>query len=169
MIRREPLIRHADTVHKSNQKRISVILRNRRREIMAFVNELINEEDKQKIDWTKFKAWTYSKPHRPWKWTIDRERDVFLVGLIGRGRENDHPEVYALSWKGNVIRFEAESEGKGYFASGVDMFWKIFNIYIPPYLEGQRQEILSTIKEAIDAYGATYKREQVKSVHIEIN
>jgi len=135
---------------------------------MAFVNELISEEDKQKIDWSKFKAWPSSKPHRPWKWTIDRERDVFLIGLVGRGREDDHPEVYALSWKGDVIRFEAESGGKGMFTTGVDMFWKIFNIYIPSHLERQRQEIIETLKEAIDAHGATYKREQVKSVYIDI-
>ena len=52
---------------------------------MAFVNELISEEDKQKIDWSKFIAWPFSKPHRPWKWTIDRERDVFLYLWNNRG------------------------------------------------------------------------------------
>jgi hypothetical protein len=134
---------------------------------MAFVNELISEEDKQKIDWTKFKAWPFSDSHRPWKWTVDRERDVFLVMLCGRGREGEHPEVYALSWKGHFIRFEAESGGKGMFSTGVDMFWKIIKIDIPEKLKHRREEILEILKEAIDAHGSVYEREQIKSVHIE--
>jgi hypothetical protein len=88
---------------------------------MAFVNELISDADKQRIDWTNFKAWSYSDPHRPWKWTIDRECDVFLVMLAGRGREGEHPQIYALSWHGVVICFEAESGGEGTFATGVEM------------------------------------------------
>lgn len=135
---------------------------------MAFVNELISDEDKQKIDWTKFKAWSFSNPHRPWKWTIDRERDVFLVALEGRGPDGERPETYALYWKGDVIRFEAERDGKGMFATGIDMFWKIFNACLPQQLEPQRQEILTVLREAIDAHGSIYEREQVKSVHIEI-
>jgi len=136
---------------------------------MAFVNELISEEDKQKIDWTKFKAYPYSNPHSPWKWTVDKDRDVFLVMLCGQGREEEHPEVYALSWKGVIIRFEAERDCKGMFVSGVDMFWHIFNIEVPLHFEDQRQEILGVLKEAIDAHGSVYKREQVKSVHIDID
>ncbi|HSD40080.1 MAG TPA: hypothetical protein VLC92_21450 [Rhodocyclaceae bacterium] len=134
---------------------------------MAFVNELIGEEDKKKIDWTEFKWWERSDPHRPWKWTIDRERDVFLVGLVNRGRDGDHPEIYALSWKGGVIRFSAESGGQGMFTTGVDMFWKVFDIEIPSHLEIQRQEILSVLVEAIDAHGSVYDRSHVKSVHVD--
>jgi hypothetical protein len=135
---------------------------------MTFINELIPEEDKQKIDWTQFKAWQFSKPHRPWKWTIDRDRDIFLVGLEGRGPDGERPETYALSWKGVVIRFEAERHSDSMATTNFDLFWKIFNIYIPPHLEGQYLEILDTLKEAIDAHGSTYKRDQVKSVHIDI-
>lgn len=135
---------------------------------MAFVNELISEEDKQKIDWTQFKAWPFSQPYRPWKWTIDRMQDVFLVALEGRGPEGERPETYALYWHGDVIRLEAERNGKGMFANGVDMFWRLFNINIPQHLKQQRQEILTALREAIDAHGSIYEREQVKSVHIEI-
>lgn len=135
---------------------------------MAFVNELISDEDKKRIDWSKFKAWPHSDSHQPWKWTIDKQLNVFLVMLGGRGREEEHPETYALSWKGDVIRFEAERDGKDTFGTGVDMSWKIFHIAIPPNLEEQRQEILGVLREAIDAHGSIYKREQVKSVRIEI-
>jgi hypothetical protein len=135
---------------------------------MAFVNELINNEDKQRIDWGKFRAWSFSDPHLPWKWTIDKGRDVFLVMLGGRGREGEHPETYALSWKGEVIRFEAERDGKGMLTTGVAMSWRIFNISIPQHLDRQRDEILIVLREAIASHGSVYDRERVASVHIEI-
>lgn len=137
---------------------------------MAFINELIPEADKARIDWSKFKAYPFSDSHRPWKWTVDRERDVFLVALdqVGHDDTGTRPDVYALCWKGEVIRFEAQSSSKGVFATGVDMHWKISNIDIPQHLENRRQEILTVLREAIDAHGATYKREPVKVVHIDI-
>lgn len=134
---------------------------------MEFVNEIISEEEKRRIDWTQFKWWPSSDPHRPWKWTIDRDRDAFLVMLVGRGRDGDHPEIYAFYWKGDVIRFEAESDGKGMFATGVDMFWKVSNIEIPLHLQKQQEEILIALRAAIDAHGSIYDRENVKSVHVE--
>ncbi len=135
---------------------------------MTFVNEIIPEDDKIKIDWGHFRWSQWSEPHRPWKWTIDRGRDVFLVMLVGQGREGDHPEVYALSWKGDVIRFKAERDAKGMFETGVDMFWKVFDIEMPIHLEAIRAEIYSVLREAIDAHGSIYKREHVKSVSIVI-
>lgn len=135
---------------------------------MTFVNELISDEDKKNIDWTKFKAWPFSEPHRPWKWTIDKNRDVFLVALEGRGRESERPETYALYWKGVVIRIEAERDGKGAFSTGIDMYWNVLNIEIPMSLKRQNQEILTTLKESLDAHGSIYEREQVRSVYIQI-
>jgi hypothetical protein len=135
---------------------------------MPFINELIPEEDKAKIDWTKFKAWPFSKPLDPSKWTIDHESNVFLVRLAGRGPYGERPVTYALCWKGEVIRFEAEETGKGEFKTGVDMFWRIYNVGIPSYLREKQEKILSALKEAIDAHGSIYDREHVKSVHIEI-
>jgi hypothetical protein len=136
---------------------------------MSFVNELISEKDKKKIDWSKFKAWPFSQPHHPWKWTIDRVRDVFLVALEGRGPDGDRPETYAFSWKNEVIRFEASINSGNEIASDFDLFWCIYKIKIPPHLASKHDEILNDLKEAIDAYGMTYKREHIKSVHIEID
>jgi hypothetical protein len=138
---------------------------------MAFINELISDVDKARIDWSKFKAYSYSDSHRPWKWTIDRERDVFLVGLALDGYDDTgtRPDIYILYWKGDIIRVEARSNSKGGFETGVDMHWKISKIDIPSHLEHLRQEIVMVLREAIDAHGLTYKREPVKFVRIDIN
>jgi hypothetical protein len=135
---------------------------------MAFVNEIIPEADKQRIDWSKFKAYSYSKPHNPWKWTIDRQRNIFLIVLsqVGFDDTGTRPDVYAFFWKEIVIRFEAITDGNGRFDTGVDMYWTISNIEIPFEFESGREEIINTLREAIDSYGATYKRDVVKSVHI---
>lgn len=135
---------------------------------MPFINELIPEADKARIDWSKFRAWPFSDPHDPWKWTIDRENDVFFIGLE-TGRWSEHqPSTFALSWKGHVVRIEAEDRGVGEFTTGVDMFWTISKVEIPPELRTHKEEVLDILRKAVDAYGSTYRREQVKSVHIDI-
>jgi hypothetical protein len=75
---------------------------NRQEKIMAFINELISDEDKKKIDWTKFKAWPFTPSITPWKWTIDRERDVFLYHSEGVGQMEN-------------VRTSTDCGGKGYY------------------------------------------------------
>jgi hypothetical protein len=133
---------------------------------MTFVNEEISGEDKAKYDWSKFKAWDFSRPLRPWKWTIDREKDVFFVGLEGQGPDGERPETYALYWKGNVIRIEAYCTGEGKISAGVDLFWEIQKIYLPPEIQIYHEEIINDLKNAIDMYGAIYDRDVVKSVKV---
>lgn len=84
---------------------------------MAFVNELIPDTEKQHIDWTKFKAWSYSPPYRPWKWAVDRQRNDFLVRLANLVYDDTgtRPEVFALSWQMPVWRWDKENERRGEF------------------------------------------------------
>jgi hypothetical protein len=119
---------------------------------MTFVNELISEEDKAKYDWSKFKAWDFSWPLRPWKWTIDREKDVFFVGLEGQGRESERPEV------------EITGHLNGKFWD--EIYWKILRMSIPVEIEMNRDEIILDLREAIDAYGRFHDRSDIKSVKI---
>jgi hypothetical protein len=135
---------------------------------MSFVNEIIGEEDKSKIDWTKFKAWPFSQPHKPWKWTIDKERNAFLVSLEGCGPYGERPEVFVLCWRKEIIRFEAEIHSDSEAATGFDLFWIIRNLGIPDSLKLKREEIIDDLKEAIEAYGVNYRRERVGAVHVEI-
>lgn len=135
---------------------------------MAFINERIPESDKARIDWSKFKAWSFSKPSHPSWWTIDREKDVFLVMLEGRGPDGERPEVYALYWKGDVIRFEADVSGQGTGKFWETVFWRLQAVDIPASLKKSTEEILNDLKATIDAHGRLFDREHIKSVHIEI-
>ena len=71
---------------------------------MAFVNEEIPEAEKPKADPTvmSIQGWRGSIDSR---WTIDRERNIFMVGIGGGGPER--PLLYALSLSGEIVRFRA--------------------------------------------------------------
>ena len=135
---------------------------------MAFVNELINEEDKKKIDWAKFKAWSFSIGETPVRWTIDHDKNIFLVFLGGPGRERERPEVYALCIQAEVVRIEAEIVTKGSSSNGSDVLWRILKIEIPLALNEKRSEILLIIEAAIHAHGYLFRINPINSVRIEI-
>ena len=135
---------------------------------MAFVNELISENDKQKFDWNKFKAWPFSKPHRPWKWMVDHERDVFLIPLAQSGYDdiNTRSDLFVLYWKKEVIRVEARVIESGKGKSLDKSIWKASIIDIPIHLQKERNEIIKTLKEAFCAHGWLFDIDHVKTVHM---
>ena len=135
---------------------------------MAFVNELITEvKDKVLFDSFNFKNPLSDKPLRYWKWTIDRERDAFVVGLGGQGYYNSEiPMFYALVLGKNLILLETYSEEHGMYNSGVDVRWKISKITAPETLKQDQQIIMDLIKDAFDAMGAG-RRDCVKSVNFD--
>ncbi|MBU3104522.1 hypothetical protein [Clostridium gasigenes] len=63
---------------------------------MSFVNERILEADKEKFNYFNFKNSVTDEHLEPWKWTIDRERNIFLVGLGGQGYEHSEIPVFLL-------------------------------------------------------------------------
>ena len=89
---------------------------------MAFVNEKITaEEDKALFNSFNFKNGVTDQPLKPWKWTIDRERSIFLVGLGGQGYEHSEiPEFFALVLKKDVIIIETFSGGSGDIEVGIE-------------------------------------------------
>ena len=125
---------------------------------MTFVNELIPEEQKDKFDPEVFKLNLAYPPMRPYRWTIDREREIFLikVGAHGYGGGQGDgfipPVFYTLSWKGQVIKFDVRIWSTGKFIDGdLDLNWEIFNIKLPPSLENKQAEVFELIQEAIRA------------------
>ncbi|HOQ01253.1 MAG TPA: hypothetical protein PK604_10620 [Acetivibrio clariflavus] len=83
---------------------------------MAFINEKISEADKEIFNSYGFKSVFTNDPIEPWEWTIDRERDIFLVALEGRGYyDSEIPLFYALVWQKRVIKIEAYRKSIGDF------------------------------------------------------
>lgn len=132
---------------------------------MAFINEEISAEDKRKINLEKIKNIAgISKASELWLWTIDRERDVFLLYLLGG--DTKRPACYALILKDEIVTFNANLKGDGNRKTGVKVFWKVFNLRISQTLEVQREEIKQLICEALDTYGFG-KRDSVIDVNVE--
>lgn len=116
---------------------------------MAFVFEELCEADKARYEWSIFKGWIGHLPYPPLWWSIDRERDIFFIWVQGAPHETEEFPIYALYWKGEVIRIEAQSGGIGKLEEGVDTTWTIRKIYLPTSLISMRSEIIQALKEAI--------------------
>lgn len=130
---------------------------------MTFVNEIIPDQEKLKID---FPVQTLSDGTMPtlWKWSIDRDKGAVLIhtGSSGGGYEGtQETQHYVLKWEESLIRFSGDasldSESK-------TVTWKIHRLVIPLHLISRQAEILTLIKEGLDAIGWLYRRSRVNSV-----
>src|SRR3982750_4496983 len=85
-------------------------------------------------------------------WTIDRERNVFLVWTRG-GTEDDQSSVqFALWWNGEVVEIDTEREAIGKFKEHVDITWKLRYLRIPASLQAPREEVILVLKEALTEF-----------------
>lgn len=123
---------------------------------MAFVNEAIPAEQKAKFDLNVFRD-----PHVPGRpistsrWTIDRERNAFIVRLGGggpwEGGDAPKPRQYlALVWKDGVIKFEALVSAEGALSNWSSR-WEVLAVDIPPTFQSQRDMIFEFIREGLEA------------------
>jgi hypothetical protein len=144
-----------------------------RRRIMAFVNEKFPLSEKARID-----ELVASRPPlvrapglMSW-WTVDRERDVFLV-LIGKegGMPEGTPEIqhYVLSWRGNLVHFAGDSKHNCNPKNGLMISWRIHRLNIPLSLNEKKEEVRQLICEALDALGWLYNRNRVESINVEFD
>ena len=144
---------------------------------MAFVSELVPEEQKTKFDQKVFHSpWTPTQALEPYKWVIDRERDVFVIRLGGdppwEGGNAPKPKLYlALSWKGEVIKFEAVYEESGRVRDGNAVGnWDVVGVHIPKAFVEHRSMVLELIQEGLDAMGdGLCLRERLSKVNIHFN
>ena len=125
---------------------------------MAFVYEEIREEDKEWVDFGRFKGlWLPpSGTYRFSSWTVDRERMMGLVGVQSIGRLSEDPyitEAKGFFYKGSYIDFtilydEIHDESSNQSIS----HWYNPDFSFPPELNVQESQIKNFIKEAIAAY-----------------
>lgn len=135
---------------------------------MAFVNELIPEAEKEKFT---FPVDTRAGGYKPtlWKWTVDRNRDVFLVHThtLGGGAEGtQETQSFVLSWKGDLIHFDGDPNVSGTKETGQVLSWRVHNLVIPSLLQNKPGEVTQLIREALDTMGLLYKRERVATVEV---
>ena len=121
---------------------------------MTFVNEYIPEKDKKKYDITDdsnfYLAGTSS-------WTVDREREMFLMHRAGGGPESPEGEMYcAFFWRGHLLNVHIKSLGNGGDIPGGHGWTKnkilgIGGIDLTPEIKA---EILADLKLAFEGSGA---------------
>lgn len=136
---------------------------------MAFVNELIPEAEKAKFTFpVSISPFDGSKPTL-WKWTIDRERDAYLVvtDVKGGGYSGTQPDYYyVLCWKGEQIFFAARKQMSGSKEDGFVLTWQMHRLEIPPQLQGREDEVIRLIQEALDERGEFCDRAGLAAVNV---
>jgi hypothetical protein len=139
--------------------------------IMAFVNELIPEEQKDKFPFPVYIGYGGSKPTL-YKWTIDRQRNAYLVLVNGEGGGYEGTPVtkhFVLNWDGNLISLSADPLGTSKVTSGVVMSWRIRHLVIPPALQSKKEEVIALIREAFSAMGDIYDGEKYVTVNVDFD
>lgn len=125
--------------------------------IMAFVNEAIPEQDKQKVNAlvnyqaiSAIQRWG-SQFNMPAWWTIDRERDVYLLNLSAGGPPDSGEMPFSvLVVEEQIVFFNVVLKGEGNSTIGLNWQKEIYNLHIPQALESRREEIKQLIREALE-------------------
>lgn len=122
---------------------------------MAFVNEHIPGTDYDKYDLRRIIG--EQNPFEPGymfarDWTIDREKNVFLV-MIWTHREAEF-DGWVFYWKGEWIFFEMRLNGIGKNAAG-GFDWVgylVKGLDLPMSLAPVQQEVICTFEQALSVY-----------------
>ena len=118
---------------------------------MAFVNEYISDEDWQvygieAVDQNFVIGGTHSR-----QWTIDRARDTYLR-VVTRGREEvAHQSTWTLYWHGELIVVDLLLVATSISSdrqSGSARY-QLRRLRLPPYLDEQRDEVMSDLRKAL--------------------
>jgi hypothetical protein len=154
---------------------------------MAFVNEFVAEEDNKKYavdellaEFNRFN-WRHGRPpgFSP-AWTIDRERDIYLilvksieeVGPSGRPEPTGKAN-WILSWQGRRAQFTIErvwAAGSTDFAdSPFRVVWSLKWSDTSEVPDVPREQLVACLKEALTAYGHSGVKGQVANTTVSFN
>lgn len=140
--------------------------------MMGFVNEKYPETEKQRIAELVEKRPPLSNPQSPTKWTVDHDRNAFLVvvGSEGGGYEGTQTTLhFILQWRGDDIHLSASPLGVSNVEGGVVMSWKIDKLRIPPALIRQESEIVALLRDAFRVLGDVYDGDEYVAVNLDFN
>ena len=135
---------------------------------MAFINERIPEEEKEKFNFEVFTDPDGEKPTL-YKWTVDRERNAFLVliNVVGGGASGtQETEHFVLIWNQHIVRFSADPIPSGSKKDGYSLSWRVHQVEIPQSVKDMKADILSLIRDSLDTKGLFYRRDFLTSVNV---
>jgi hypothetical protein len=121
---------------------------------MAFINEYIPAEDKKKYNITEDSNFYLAGIS---SWTVDREREMFLMHRAGGGPESAEGELHwAFFWRGHLLSIHIKSlENGGDIPGGHG--WtkkKVLGITGIDLTPETKAEILADLKLAFEGHGA---------------
>lgn len=138
---------------------------------MTFINELIPEAEKEKFTFPVSTRADGSKPTL-WKWTIDRERNAFLVLINAEGGGYEGTPLtkhFVLSWNRHLVSLSADPLGTSRVETGVVMSWRVHRLNLPTSLQDRQEDVIRLIREAFSTRGDIYDGEQYAAVNVEFD
>jgi len=121
---------------------------------MSFKNEKIPDQDRKRlssiITFEKISAIAHGVPKfsDPSRWTIDHDRDTYLISLVGGGREQLPYYVFGIG--DQVVVFNEDDKSKGDDTVGNKVHLEVHDLRIPSSLESRREEIKQLISEGLE-------------------
>lgn len=118
---------------------------------MAFVTELISTEDQQLVGLEQMRD-PIGRTLRPYKWTVDRGREMFLLQTYRGGEDAHHLIWFIFSVKG--VRLSLQLSCKTYLKEGKEFYpWELAQpIDFTNSLQMPREKITEAIKEALASF-----------------
>ena len=145
---------------------------------MGFVNEYASDDDVEKYGlkeiWDKYhpnRKGEYFAGYKP-TFTIDRERDVFLMVLGQGSAEYGNRTMFLLWWSGSDIRIDLELARGSSGKLNEDPFYRYWDLAykkIPKAFEPMENEVLGTFKDAIRSYGYRGMAKQIPNTIVKFN
>lgn len=127
---------------------------------MAFINEFVPEEDIKKYKlreiWDSYHPFTKDDLNKNFRhsWTIDREKDVFVIPAIVGREELSNQTIWVVGWKGQELSATLNQYGKIDLKGGpCEKRWELVRIRKPAGCVVPDEEIVSVLKEALTTYG----------------
>jgi len=125
---------------------------------MPFIYKEMSLSDRKKVQAIQLPEYTIFFKLNPSEWIIDKDEDIYLVYLTctdGTHASKDFVQTitFLLTWKGNpiVVRMADKFNGK-------IMTYAILEINIPKELDGNINEIINSLRDAL----VIYSRRQVE-------
>lgn len=140
---------------------------------MAFVNEYISDLDVKKYDidklWLKHRPWDRKKGRDPgigpYQWTVDKNRDVFLMYFPGRSMPDMIIEdQWAMYWKGKALTLDLKLNRDESSMKLADRPFRIvyeFAIDKTQVPLEEAAELVEILKEALTVFGYDGPRKQI--------
>ncbi len=135
---------------------------------MAFMNEIIPESAKAAF---KFPVKTLSDGSKPtlWKWTIDRERDIFLINTSKEGgayEGTNETRNFILQLQSRQVTFTGECKYISKSNTQMEVEWIVRNIRPIDSNTANSREVEKIIIEALTEMGWLYSTTNVSSTSI---